>query len=465
MDRTNIIGGNEVARAMALASPGKGKGKGKKKAPESHASSPLKQKSTKTVPTARAKVKSARSATSASTATPTRASEARVYEANGLKIPLYNKDGLGNKKRPYARLSKGLLKYSVDGLLDIVEQYAGAEKRQELKDEGLAKSRLATWIEEKETLALGRNPKSTLSIADEEDADDADDAVSFPAPTTPTSSSMRTPIQANTPSTSINKKHDSPIATKDSTTSCQFSHRKRSAPDGPSDGQLYAKLQKRDALTNTAATNTGHSAKDTFIRTPVDYDIPTLSQTARQTTVYNARGFRQDAFMQSTGMNPFNPDRSSIIIRGDGEDHVLTATSGQGFRKGETYFHETTIPHRATKPHQSPSVPYLKEGEHGRKGDFRADNDRRTGKGHQSEPADHLKWVEFKKFHSTIYEQFPHYPKPNQGISLDLETKDTWDAWQIWYDEFTNKYPGYAVAHLWPCGCEKVRDEDESEQE
>jgi len=159
MDRTNIVDDNEVARAMALASPRKGKGKGKKKAPESHASSPSKQKST-TVSTARARAKSA---TPATPSTPTRVSGARFYEANGLKIPLYNKDGLGNKKRPYARLSKGLLKYSVDDLLDIVEQYAGAEKRQELKDKGLAKSRLTDWIEEKETLALGRNPKSTLS--------------------------------------------------------------------------------------------------------------------------------------------------------------------------------------------------------------------------------------------------------------------------------------------------------------
>ncbi|KAI4700729.1 hypothetical protein J4E81_003692 [Alternaria sp. BMP 2799] len=428
MDRTNIIDDNEVARAMTLATPRKGKGK-------------------------------------ATPSTPTRASGARFYEANGLKIPLYNKDGLGNKKRPYARLSKGLLKYSVDDLLDIVEQYAGAEKRQELKDEGLAKSRLANWIEEKETLALGRNPKSTLSN-EEEEADDADDdAVSSPAPATPTSSSVKTPIQANTPSTPVNKKHDSPITIKDSSASRQSSHRKRSAPDEPPDGRPHAKLQKRDALTNAAATNTGHSAEDEFTGTLVDYNIPTLSQTERQTSLYNAKGSRQDAFMQATGMNPLDPDRSSIIIRGRNEDRVLTATSGQGYRKGETYFHETTIPHRAPKSHQSPSAPYLKEGEHGRKGDFQADNDRRTGVGHQFEPDDYLKWSEFKNFRSAMYEQFPHYPKPNQGITIDPGTKDTWDAWQIWYDEFTKKYPGYAVAHLWPCGCEKVRDEDESEEE
>lgn len=80
-----------------------------------------------------------------------------------MKIPLYNQDGLGNRKRQYARLSKTLLKNNTDQLLDIVEQYAGADRRQELKNKGLSKSRLANWIEEKETLALGRNPKSTLA--------------------------------------------------------------------------------------------------------------------------------------------------------------------------------------------------------------------------------------------------------------------------------------------------------------
>jgi hypothetical protein len=155
MDRTNIIDHDEVARAMTLASPDKGKGNGKKKATEARASRPPKSHKVNTVPTARVGAKA--------TTTPTQTPETRFYEANGLKIPLYNKAGLGNTKRQYARLSKGLLKYSLDELLGIVEQYAGADKRQELTDKRLQKSSLANWIEAKETLALGPNPKSTLS--------------------------------------------------------------------------------------------------------------------------------------------------------------------------------------------------------------------------------------------------------------------------------------------------------------
>jgi hypothetical protein len=64
-----------------------------------------------------------------------------------------------------------------------------------------------------------------------------------------------------------------------------------------------------------------------------------------------------------------------------------------------------------------------------------------------------------------LYEQFPHYPHLVKGVSVDSETKNAWDQWQRWYAEFGDKYPGYAVAHLWPCGCEKVSDEDESEEE
>jgi hypothetical protein len=162
MNRTNIIDDDEVARAMALASLAKGKGKGKKKATEPHASSPSKPKNINAVPAASASTNGRPSATPATADTPVQAFEGRYYEANGLKIPLYNQDGLGNKKKQYARLSKGLLKYSVDELLDVVEQYAGADKKKELKDKGLTKTRLANWIEEKETMALGRNPKSTL---------------------------------------------------------------------------------------------------------------------------------------------------------------------------------------------------------------------------------------------------------------------------------------------------------------
>ncbi len=107
----------------------------------------------------------------------------------------------------------------------------------------------------------------------------------------------------------------------------------------------------------------------------------------------------------------------------------------------------------------------MKKGKHGRRGEFLNDPDLHTGLGHQIEPEDHLKWDEFRAFQGKLYQQFPHYPKPSQRISIDSEAKDAWDAWQTWYGEFTEKYLGYAVAHIWPCGCEKVSDENESEEE
>jgi len=119
------------------------------------ASAPARTKKTNSVLTARERRRAA------AAASPNQASEAQYYEADGLKITLYDQDGAGKRKK-HARLAKSLLNKSSDQLLDIVEQYAGSDKRQELQDKGWSKTRLAEWIEEKETLALVRNPKSTL---------------------------------------------------------------------------------------------------------------------------------------------------------------------------------------------------------------------------------------------------------------------------------------------------------------
>jgi hypothetical protein len=77
----------------------------------------------------------------------------------------------------------------------------------------------------------------------------------------------------------------------------------------------------------------------------VDDVIPTLSQTNAQTAAYNDRDhdiYPQNAFFDSTGMSPSDPDRSSIIVRGADEDRVLTATSHETFRGPVTYLFETT---------------------------------------------------------------------------------------------------------------------------
>jgi hypothetical protein len=140
MDRTtNIIDGDEFVRSMATA--GK-KGKGKKKA-TGGASRPPKSQKASTVPTAREKKAAA-----------TKDTAARFYEANGLKIPLFDN---GGRKR-IARSANTIAKKSLEELLDIVEQYAGTDKKEKLRNKGLGKNRLVKWIEDQETLAFAHKP-------------------------------------------------------------------------------------------------------------------------------------------------------------------------------------------------------------------------------------------------------------------------------------------------------------------
>jgi hypothetical protein len=93
----------------------------------------------------------------------TSSSGPRYYEKDGLKIDLYDKT---SKKRVQARLSQGLRNRSQQQLLDIVEEYAGAGKRELFKD--ASKADIADWIETVETRALPANPKSKLSLPEPE---------------------------------------------------------------------------------------------------------------------------------------------------------------------------------------------------------------------------------------------------------------------------------------------------------
>lgn len=112
-----------------------------------------------------------------------------------------------------------------------------------------------------------------------------------------------------------------------------------------------------------------------------------------------------------------------------------------------------------------PHAPFLKQGTHGRYGDFAYDSNRTTGHGHQITPHDHRRWNEFIVFNRMWCHNKPHSVSRGEAMSAEREIKETWEKWQIWYGEFVEKYPGYAVAHLWPCGCEKVIEGYESEEE
>jgi hypothetical protein len=115
---TDFTDDDEFQRVM-LAS-GK-KGKGKKKA--------------KSVPKAEEKGKAA----AAQDTGP------RFYEADSLKIPLFDN---GGKKR-VARATKTIAKKSVDELFDIVEQYAGADEKEKLKNKDFSKADSSVGLKRK----------------------------------------------------------------------------------------------------------------------------------------------------------------------------------------------------------------------------------------------------------------------------------------------------------------------------
>jgi hypothetical protein len=128
---TDFTDDDEFQRVM-LAS-GK-KGKGKKKATFSlGASSPPKK--AKSVPKAEEKGKAA----AAQDTGP------RFYEADSLKIPLFDN---GGKKR-VARATKTIAKKSVDELFDIVEQYAGADEKEKLKNKDFSKADSSVGLKRK----------------------------------------------------------------------------------------------------------------------------------------------------------------------------------------------------------------------------------------------------------------------------------------------------------------------------
>jgi hypothetical protein len=110
--------------------------------------------------------------------------EARFYERDGVKIPLFEKNG---KKRKQARLTSSLRNKNTDYLLDEVEAIGGAANRKEFKDAEVSKFDMAEWIERHETHALSPHPKSKLKPPalkfdlPTEDSELPDEAVEPPA--------------------------------------------------------------------------------------------------------------------------------------------------------------------------------------------------------------------------------------------------------------------------------------------
>lgn len=342
MDRTtNIINDDEVALAMAMSSQGKKQAKNQKKATNGGASGFKAPKKPNGVPTANNKAKPA--------ATTIRNQDTRVrfYEANGLKIPLYDNNGQGTKKRQHPRLARSLLNRSVDNLLGIVEQYAGADKKQKFINKGISKLKLATWIEEVETLALGRNQKSTLpskcrlyslhrhamtltNLVTDNSQNKTDKAAGTVSPALTTHTQQFTRQAVPTPT--------EPQTVEDDRARGPLGSRKRDAPnEGPSI-QPPQKHQKRNHETNTGAI-TGQSSEEGLVGLPGSQSTP---QTLAHINIYSntdtAIDYRHD-FMGRTGLNPSDPDRSSVVLWDPKEHHVITAIS---YPNSEMHLFETT---------------------------------------------------------------------------------------------------------------------------
>ncbi|OAL49565.1 hypothetical protein IQ07DRAFT_680776 [Pyrenochaeta sp. DS3sAY3a] len=117
------------------------------------------------------------------------------------------------------------------------------------------------------------------------------------------------------------------------------------------------------------------------------------------------------------------------------------------------------------------SAPYLKPGKHGPGGDFKDDEMRATGEGHQVEPADAKLRGEYSSFVSDFRRKYSrmqylpgrHMVETHWEVAPEQE-KAEYIKRELWLMNFRNKYSGLLVSQ-WPCGCEILGFEEEGQSE
>ena len=166
----------------------------------------------------------------------------------------------------------------------------------------------------------------------------------------------------------------------------------------------------------------------------------------------------------------YNTDYTSGAKTGDLE----TVNGGRLYtKKINRAIDFTFIPHGydsdACLKCDEPETRFFKPGVHGRNGDFKRDPDLYTGRGHQVEPVDLNRKREYEAVYGKFHAAWPYWPYVDRErrylASENVQGKSELDEAERWMVGYRDKYQGENVGHLWPCGCEKVMDGDESEEE
>jgi hypothetical protein len=179
------------------------------------------------------------------------------------------------------------------------------------------------------------------------------------------------------------------------------------------------------------------------------------------------QAFREDQllkFMTDIKMYPETPDNSTKVVHLPEQRMARILTASTNSRTGKPILHNTPIALGAGPQASSlPPPPFLKPGTHGRHGDFEHDRDRITGRGHDISRKDEVDLCAYLSYRGQVFEKYPNFPKVGLQFEGIDEIKQTLGDGEKWHNRFIERYPGYYVGHLWPCGCEKMRGEDEEE--
>lgn len=174
-------------------------------------------------------------------------------------------------------------------------------------------------------------------------------------------------------------------------------------------------------------------------------------------------------FMNDVGLDPAQPETATIVMHAANlnEDIILTVTAKEC---GFISLYNTHIP-RSHKDYDGSRVsrsstikPYLKEGQHGRGGQFDNDPDRSTGRGHDYEPEDTRNFHDYLAIEAALHKKYPKWPYKPDGECVDPEIIEIRNAQRTWYNGYARKYSGRLLRD-WPCGCEKLVAQDDAESE